>query len=254
MLTPFWVALQLLTRLPVPAHVFDGQSLRDAPLWFPLVGAVLGLLLWSAYALLAPWLPEGLARTAVLALGVALTGALHLDGLCDATDGLFGGRDRDGVLRIMRDPHAGAIGTVCVIVVLLLKQSALLALPAGQLGGSLVLACVAGRSLMLAALMLPPARSDGLGHAAAQPRSALRGLVCGAGVCAPALAWLGTGALAPMALGVAASGALLHIAWRALGGVTGDICGAAGELGETGFLIGTAGLLAAGAPTVGGLA
>jgi len=238
------VAVQFLTRLPVRDPGRDAASLARAPRCFPLVGALVGGLLWLAHVPLAAWLPPGVERTLLVGLGVALSGALHLDGLSDTVDGLVGGRDRESTLRIMQDPHAGSIGTAAVVGALLLKQSALLALPAGALGPCLLAACIVGRSALLGALLVPPARPNGFAASFAQPRTALRlGVLVAGGLVTP-LALLGTSALGALLVAGLAAGGVLYLGVRRLRGVTGDVCGAAGEVAETAFLIGAAGALA----------
>src|SRR5918999_885579 len=94
-------ALAFLTRAPVPA----GDLVRAAPL-FPVVGAALGALVGAT------------------AVGLAVTGALHVDGLADSADGLAG-RDRDHALAIMRDHAVGTYGACALVLDLLAKTVAL---------------------------------------------------------------------------------------------------------------------------------
>jgi len=242
-MTPLRIALQFLTRLPVGDTSHDARSLGLAPLCFPLVGAVIGGLLWLAHLVLAPWLPVVVERTLLLVLGIGLSGALHLDGLSDTVDGLVGGRDRESTLRIMQDPHAGSIGTAAVLCTLLLKQSALVALPTALLGASLLAACIVGRSALLGSLLLSPARATGWAHGFAQPRSGARLAVLALGAAGAPLVLLGPRGLSAAVAAALASAWVLRAGVRRLGGVTGDVCGAAGELAETAFLVAATGVL-----------
>jgi adenosylcobinamide-GDP ribazoletransferase len=244
-MTPLRLALQFLTRLPVSSVTPDGVGLQRAPLCFPLVGAVLGALLWLAHLLLEPWLPVAVERTLLVVLSVGLSGALHLDGLSDTVDGLVGGRDRESTLRIMQDPHAGSMGTAAVLCTLLLRHSALVALPAAAVGASVLAACVCSRSVLLGALLLRPARAEGFAHAFAQPRDGARLAVLAAGVAAAPLALLGARGWIAAGAAALAGAWVLRAGVRRLGGVTGDVCGAAGEVAETAFLVAAAGALRA---------
>ena len=114
----------MLTILPFfRVHDFFRGINGYAVLSYPLVGAILGLLLWGAGVLLAPYLP--LLHLGVLLFGmwVLLTGALHLDGFADTIDGLFVAKER--AFEVMKDPHVGAMGMLFSAMFLLLKASAL---------------------------------------------------------------------------------------------------------------------------------
>src|SRR5271157_360368 len=104
----FAIATALLTRIPVATPAHGVWRVADSGWAFPLVGAGIGGVSASAFLLaqllgLGDWLA---ALLAVLA-GLALTGALHEDGLADTADGLVGGRDREAKLAIMRDSRHG---------------------------------------------------------------------------------------------------------------------------------------------------
>jgi adenosylcobinamide-GDP ribazoletransferase len=245
MLTSLRIALQFLTRVPVSASHADPEDVRRAALFFPLVGIGIGAALWALHALLGLFVPALLERTLLLVAGIALTGALHLDGVCDCADGLLGGRDREDALRIMQDPRAGAFGVTALVALLLTKWSALVSLGSLEVGPALLVAAALGRAAMLGALLVPAARTSGLAHhfGGVSRRAAGGALVL---ICATLPFLLGGAGIVGALVGLGLGGALLAVAWRRLGGVTGDVCGAVGELAETGFLIGVA---SAGSPT-----
>jgi adenosylcobinamide-GDP ribazoletransferase len=223
-------ALAFLTRLPLPARPFDARAQAASLAWYPAVGALLGALLRLLALLLHAW-PPLLAAAVLLAAWVALTGALHLDGLADSADAWVGGLgDRERTLAIMKDPRSGPAGVTAVVLVLLLKFAALASLP--HPGPALLLAPLLARAaLALAFLATPYARAGGLGAALAQaPRGA-----CALGVALAAAVALACGWRGALALAVTAGG---FVAWRQaclrrLGGCTGDTCGALAELSET---------------------
>ena len=71
----------------------------------------------AAFAFSDPFLPLPLVAALVLVTGVALTGAMHIDGLADFADGVFGGRTTEDRLRIMKLPDVGAFGLVAVVLI-----------------------------------------------------------------------------------------------------------------------------------------
>ncbi|WP_110969179.1 adenosylcobinamide-GDP ribazoletransferase [Pseudomonas huaxiensis] len=231
---PFWIALQFLSSLPVtlpgmPSPQQNGRSL----LFYPLVGLLFGVLLWGLNSLLAGS-PPLLHAALLLSAWVALSGGLHLDGLADSADAWLGGfGDRERTLTIMKDPRSGPIAVVTLVLVLLLKFCALLALIEAGQGALLLLAPVTGRAAMLALFLNTPyVRPGGLGQALAEhlPRRGATWvlLLSGAGCLL-----LGGGAAAVALLAAAlAFFALRRSMMRRLGGTTGDTAGAVLELLE----------------------
>lgn len=238
---PLLIAVQFLTSLPIrlpamPTAQQQGRSL----LHYPSVGLLLGALLWLA-ALLLAGAPPMLQAALVLTLWVALSGALHLDGLADSADAWLGGYgDRERTLAIMKDPRSGPVAVVVLVLLLLLKFVALLVLLQAQQLVALLLAPLLGRTALLA-LFLSTAyvRPNGLGHALATnlPRERARGVLAVVVMgCLP----LGVGGL--LALGCAAVTFLLarRAMCRRLSGTTGDTAGALLELVECAVLLGLA--------------
>lgn len=230
-------AVGFLTRVPVPVSVFAEPSAQQRSLaWYPLVGGLIGLLL----ATLAWFLrdtPPLLGAALLLLVWVALTGALHLDGLADSADAWVGGiGDRARTLEIMKDPRSGPIGVVAVVLLLLLKFAALASLPPSA-WVPLLLAPMLGRAALVAAFITTPyVRRDGLGAALV---NAPRGVCVGALLSALALtlavgAWVG---VAVLIAGVAAFWCWRCACSKRLGGMTGDTCGALTELLEALVLV-----------------
>ncbi|MEX6665733.1 adenosylcobinamide-GDP ribazoletransferase [Pseudomonas sp. W2-17] len=236
---PFWIALQFLSSLPIRLPGMPSpQELGRSLLFYPLVGLLFGVLLMALNHLLdgAPML---LHAALLLAAWVMLSGGLHLDGLADSADAWLGGfGDRERTLLIMKDPRSGPIAVVTLVVVLLLKFSALLALIQANTSVGLLLAPVIGRAAMLALFLNTPyVRAGGLGQALADhlPRkTGVRVLAAVAGVCV-----LTGGGAAVWVLVVAACGFfwLRRVMMQRLGGTTGDTAGAMLELLETLVLV-----------------
>jgi adenosylcobinamide-GDP ribazoletransferase len=233
-------AMAFFTRLPVEGRARGGWKLADSAWAFPLVGAGIGVVAALAFLLaellgLSGW-PAGLL--AVLA-GIALTGALHEDGLADSADGLFGGYDREAKLAIMRDSRQGSFGVLAIVLSVLLRAAALAAIgDAIHAGLALIAAHAASRAALPVAMWrLPPARADGLGAMAGTPGSAgvAAAVAIGAVV---ALTALGPtrATIALCLMGVTISG-VAEFARRQVGGYTGDVLGAFQQIGEVVMLL-----------------
>jgi adenosylcobinamide-GDP ribazoletransferase len=179
------------------------------------------------------------AALAVAALALA-TGGLHLDGLADTVDGLSASRgDRDRALEVMRRGDVGPLGAAALVLVLLVQVTALArALP--QAGpAALLVAAAAARTVLpvLCARGVPAARPGGLGAtvAGSVPRAvAALALLATAGAATLPEGLRGAAAVVAGCLGGALLGAR---AVRRLGGVTGDVLGAAVEAGTAAALV-----------------
>jgi adenosylcobinamide-GDP ribazoletransferase len=227
-------ALSFLTRIPLGRAVgLGGEDVALAGPAFPLVGAAVGAAVGGSAAALATSLSPLLSAGAALALGVILTGALHLDGLADTADAL-GARSRTRALEIMRDHAVGAYGTVAIVLDLLCKAAALSALvPHDEVIRFAVAAGALSRLMpVVLACALPYARAAGGAGAAltagGRPR-ALAAAAVAVGIAA-AVAGLDGLILAGAAALLAPAMALALRRW--LGGVTGDVLGASSELAE----------------------
>jgi adenosylcobinamide-GDP ribazoletransferase len=230
-------AVSFLTPFGGPA-----DPAPSALAWFPAVGALIGLAVggiwWAAWR---GWAPPAAAAMAVIA-DAALTGMLHLDGLADAADGLLPPLSRARRLEVMADPRLGAFGAAGLAIVLLARFGAFASMVpsplavAGLWSGSRTAMAVTAR-------LVPYARPAGLASAflpgaAARPAGpAVLGLA--GGLLALALAFAGRGGLGLAAVGAeaAAAAAVVFLAWRRLGGFTGDVLGAAAVAGETAGLL-----------------
>ena len=239
---PFWIALQFLSSLPITLPGMPKpQELGRSLLFYPLVGALFGGVLWGVSALLAGT-PLMLHAALLLTVWVMLSGGLHLDGLADSADAWLGGfGDRERTLTIMKDPRSGPIAVVTLVLVLLLKFCALLALIEQQQAMALLIVPLIGRSALLGVFLTTPyVRAGGLGQALADhlPRKAgwwVLGL--SAAVCLTLAGYSGLWALMLATLGFVW---LRHLMMRRLAGTTGDTAGALLELLEVLMLVGLA--------------
>jgi len=238
----FLDAAAFLTRLPVGGDATMGPLAASG--WaFPLVGAGIGALAAAVFlgAQLVGCAAIIAAPLAVLA-GIALTGALHEDGLADAADAFGAGDSRTQILAIMRDSRHGTYGVVALVASFGLRAAALATIAEPiRAGLALVAAHAASRALLPAAMqLLRPARPDGLGATAGRPGAAvaLIAAIIGAAIALGALGPpRGAAALALAALVVAAAAMLAR---RRIGGYTGDVLGAFQQIGEIVMLLAAA--------------
>lgn len=267
------VALQFLTRVPVPAWVgYQPQWLQACLRYFPLVGAVVGL--WGALVLAAAawcW-PPAVAVLLSMAATAWLTGCFHEDGWADTCDGLGGSVSRDKALLIMKDSRIGTYGAVGLMLMLGLKAAVLMSLAAPLLTElasaetshvrevllawtmmALVWCHAASRLVPVFLIRLLPYAGD-LDHAKAKPLAmqvSWGNAVAASGVTAlVALAmWLGLWwsgwphgtleiALWRSALAMVVAGMVCaHWFKRRLGGFTGDTLGASQQVAEAAGLL-----------------
>lgn len=230
-------ALSFLTIAGRAAPRRAGSPTPRALLFFPVVGALIGLAVGYAWWGAGRLWPPLVAGAIALAIDAAITGMLHLDGLSDSADGLIAPMDRARRLEVMRDPSVGAFGAVTVIVVLLLRLSVFASVPAAPLTVA-ALWCVSRASMAVIAMTQPYARSSG-GLASAFLGGRRAAVAAGVALLAMAiavpLAVAGSGWHGPMALAaaLAGAGAIALFARARIGGFTGDVLGAAGVVAET---------------------
>ena len=247
------MALQFLTILPVKqVPLQDKGTTGLSLLYYPLVGLLLGFVLavaaWFAQFVLSPMsLQLFLLAALLLTLWVVLTGALHLDGLADCADAWIAGLgSRPRTLELMKDPTSGPIAIVVVVLLLLIKFTALAALLAHASLWVLLLAPFIARLSLLALLRtIPYVRKQGLGEILSQyfPRSAATKL-CLLGVLVLLVLAFSFSKMLVLLLGVAVTLLLLRRMMMArLGGCTGDTLGATVEIVETVCLVALVALL-----------
>lgn len=237
-------AIQFLTRLPVPGFAFDPRHLGMAVRWYPLVGALIGLIAALVLVGATHLFPPAVA--VLLALGVALlaTGGFHEDGLADLFDGL-GVMTRARMLEVMRDSRLGSFGALALLTVLALKVAALTAMAASTAAVALVAGHALGRlSSVLVIATSRYVRDAGTAKPVADavgPGGLVFAVLTGAGATGVAamLAGLPVMALAAGLAGAAIGHGLARALFeRRLGGYTGDCLGAVQQLSETGLYLG----------------
>lgn len=237
------LAVQFLTRIPVPDPGYTPERMAASARWHPaagaLAGALTGLVFWAG-ALVWPPVVAALASTA---FGLLLTGCFHEDGFADACDGLGGGTTRERALEIMRDSRLGTYGTAGLTMMLAGKVAVLAALPPWAVPWVLVGVHAASRASAVVVLATSSyVRDHGTGKPVSEGIAAgdlAVPLVSGAVALLPVAVALG-----PMAGLAGLAGLVLgHVLMRRrferrLGGYTGDCLGAVQQCSEIGFLLG----------------
>jgi adenosylcobinamide-GDP ribazoletransferase len=236
----FVTATAFLTRVPTSSSSRQAWQLADSAWAFPLVGAGIGVAAGLTFLLAQSiGLDDWPAALLAVLSSIALTGALHEDGLADTADGFFGGHDREAKLAIMRDSRHGTFGVLAIGLSVLLRAAVLAALGDVIHAGLALIAAhaVSRAALPVAMWSLAAARTEGFGAAAGTPRplSAIGAAAIGILI---ALATLGPSrgvvalALTGVAVWVAAG-----LARRQIGGYTGDVLGALQQVGEIVMLL-----------------
>jgi adenosylcobinamide-GDP ribazoletransferase len=229
-------AIGFLTRVPVGRWVeLDAADVARGGALFPLVGAGIGTVVGGLTQAASGPLTALLAALIGLAAGAVLTGVLHLDALADSADA-FGAATRERALEIMRDHAIGAYGAVALVLDLGAKAAALAVLAERHdvLRFAVCAAAVARVVPVLLSAALPYARSaGGTGNALGGTGwvRAVLAVAIGAAICIllHAALLLAVGLVVTLGVGLAAR--------HALGGVTGDVLGAAAELCELAALV-----------------
>jgi len=234
-MTEFLIALQFLTIIRLKRTLPFGETdLGRAGVFFPIVGLLIGGILWSLDRGLRLFFPPGLSSVFLVATLAILSRGFHLDGLADSADGLFGSSERQRCLDIMKDSAIGTFGALAVLVVFLLKVRSLDLLQGGYRSMALLLGPMLGRwACVVMAYTSRPARAEGLGAMfvrGTQFREFGLASVITLAVVFSLMEILGLVVFVPLAALILSFTLYCN---RRLGGVTGDTLGALGELVET---------------------
>lgn len=246
----FACAIQFLTRLPAPSLPdFQPEWIQASARFYPLVGLLVGSLsaavLWVGCMFWSPLVAAVLA----IAAGMAMTGCFHEDGLADTADGIGGGLTRERRLEIMKDSRLGTYGASVLVLGLLLRVATITALATiNPLTAAIALVAshAFGRAIaVLAMAIMPYGGHPGMAKEGKPDRTAwYNGAIGMIWALVPLSAfapWIaGTAALAGVAVACIPAG----LAWRLIGGRTGDVLGAVEQACEIGLLLALAAMLA----------
>lgn len=252
------VAIQFLTRLPVPPfRHYEPDWLHQSSRHFPAVGLLVGLLcagvLWLTSSLLTPLVGAVLST----AFGIKLTGAFHEDGLADTCDGLGGGLTRERTLTIMKDSRLGTYGVLGLVSALLIKISLLASMPVSVAMVALIIGHSASRLLCISLIALLPYGGE-IEHAKAKPMAQqltwrqaifasfwlLSGIILAVVLFPNAIMQIGMGQwLLALFLALLATDYMRRLLRSRLQGYTGDGLGATQQLSEVAIYAGLAAVL-----------
>jgi len=236
----FLAAAQFLTRVPI--RLRTAPDLAAAVPWFPVVGALIGAAVGLVAAGLMEVVPASVAAAVAIIVGLVLTGAFHEDGLADTADAL-GGMTPERRREILKDSRHGSYGVAAMCTTIVLRIVCVASLgPAAAFAG-LVAAHALGRGAAVAAMVIGrPAPHEGLGADYTRVlarRSAAVGVLAALAIGALVSGWW----VGPLAFAVAlGAAAVIRLAHRAFGGVSGDLLGAVEQVGECLVLIVVSGL------------
>lgn len=227
----FLLTLGFMTRIPIRKELkYQEGDLEKGILYFPLIGFILGGLAAAVYCVAALLLPRTAAIIFAILTNICLTGAFHLDGLCDTADGIYSARDRERMLEIMKDSRLGTNGAIAMCFDLALKFLGLYYLPNPWLG--ILLMPVAGKMVQ-----------GILGYRAVYPRKKGIGLFVGTisftgtllcyllGAAFLVLGYQWRGGICALILPLFIYGFRCYMIGK-IGGITGDVMGAGSELAE----------------------
>lgn len=242
-------AVKFLTVIPIDRrNRFTPMNMGAAMVWFPAVGLLIGVFLIAAYLLLIKWFPSSVSDALILILYVGITGGLHLDGLADSCDGIFGGHSKEKRLEIMRQSTIGtfgALGLICVLGIRyigthnIIYDGQLGSFWMSQKGMALLLMPAVGRwaQMLGAALSAYARKEDGVGKVFienVQPKHAIYSALF-----LLILLWFFYKINGLIIFAVVTFVALLVIQYikGKIGGMTGDTLGAVNEISEVVFLL-----------------
>ena len=239
MFKPFFIAIQFLTIIPVPAIKQYSEDLISRSMhYYMLTGLLIGALLYSL-SLAAPFLSTDLLAGIIVVFWVIITGALHIDGLADMSDAWVGSHgDKQKFLDIMKDPYCGPVGATAILSVLLLKFLAIKTLLTQDAVWVLIFIPAftrLGASFLL--IYTRYLRKQGLGTPLTRQKlSVLYWLQL---VTLTAVLFYISGFYLWPVIVIAVCGHFIFrlVMLKKLGGITGDITGAYIEIFETSFLL-----------------
>ncbi len=254
----FFIALQFLTRIPVKLKSVKPEELAKSMLWFPVVGFLIGLVLFLSKLMTQGVLniTPHIVAVFIIYIMVKLTGGLHLEGLADTWDGFYGGKNKDEILKIMHRGNIGPMGVMGMVLMLLLKFTLLIALFTTVYPGSLqymtllLMPMISRWVLVVIAKMVPYVKYEAKeGKAAAFVKYITRkevliatAITLGLSI-VPLMLWSNLGVFRSCLAGLALCVWALVTAFiclipinHKLGGITGDTLGAINEVVEASIL------------------
>ncbi len=224
-------SIQFLTRIPLKAEIeMNSRNISASTFFFPFTGALIGTVAAAAYYI-GLWGGRNIAALCAVAALIIITGGLHLDGLSDTCDGFFSSRTRERILEIMKDSHIGSFGVIAIVMDILAKYVLLSGIEKSFLPCLILASANARLAAVLLMCFTKTARPGGLG-AMFSAAAGRKYFYLGALIYILIISIYNPWYLATL-LAAAVAALLTAIkAYSTIGGLTGDVYGAAIELCE----------------------
>ncbi|MGC7871110.1 adenosylcobinamide-GDP ribazoletransferase [Desulfosporosinus sp. SYSU MS00001] len=230
----FLIALTFLTRLPLPSPKVEvtSEEFTGSYRYYPLVGLLIGFILWLLAKGLFPFFPPLVLGALLLVAELILTGGLHLDGFMDSMDGLLSARSPERILEIMKDSRVGAHASMALFGLLLFKFSLLASLTLAKFSLLLIMPMLSRWVFQIGVIAFPYARAQGLGKGFHEATQWITLLISGALVCGISYLLSGFAGIISFFVCVIAVTLWAKKITSLIGGLTGDLYGAIIELSE----------------------
>ena len=222
----FRTALRFLTRIPFPgSHQLRNNEYIWSLAWYPVIGALIGLILGATATAFQLFLPANVSITLALIITAVITGAIHEDGLADTCDAIGGGWTREKRLEIMKDSRIGTYGGIGLILLYTCRFSCMTNLPSSTwIIYSICAHCLARWPILFLIKILPAARSNsGIAHELSNKMS--WPILCTATALFIILAIALNINVNIIAMCIPLTLSLGIFFQKKIGGITGDLCG-----------------------------
>ncbi|MEN9679904.1 MAG: hypothetical protein RLZ57_1033 [Actinomycetota bacterium] len=236
MITDIKVAFAFMTRIPIKHK--PEISLRRAARWFPVVGAFVGLASAITYFLTYEIFGKAIAAALAMIISILITGAFHFDGLGDVADALVGGWNPEDRMRILKDSRHGTYAVVAISMQLILQFALVSSMKPRVAIGALIVSHTLAR-LVPIYLMLTKAAPNGEGMGATYAREVKIKDLAIANFLTLILIWPIIGITSFLYLILLIIPNVIFLIWvrRKIGGVVGDVLGAAAQISESFILL-----------------
>ncbi len=225
-------AFKFLTLLPFPFE----EELGGSSAYFPLAGWFIGVFLYLIWTVMAP-LPLFIQAFLIIFIWELLSRGLHIDALADVADAFMAGGERERILEIMEDSKVGAFGIFAIVLLILGKFSVISSNNWEITRAALVCAPVLSRYfLTLSAFLFKSAKEKGLGNLIISSTGIKEVLIATLIGYLPAFVIFERAAIYSAIAFIVPFSLLLYSRWK-LGGLSGDVLGAALEITELVTLI-----------------
>ncbi|MBI1979241.1 MAG: adenosylcobinamide-GDP ribazoletransferase [Elusimicrobia bacterium] len=229
------MAIQFLTILPMKGDTtIEKEDCARSMAFYPLAGLLIGFFTLLSYQIASKMFTGGVSLVIAFVLGILLTGGLHLDGFADVCDGFYGGKNREEILTVLKDPHIGTMAVLGLFSLLLLKLALYFSLfLKGRVMESFLLVPAVSRGMMtVIASLYPYAREDGTAKPFLAHISWREPAFASVFILTIAYVLLGVRGCAIAAVTFFVLFGFTQWVKKKIGGITGDVLGSVNEISE----------------------